>query len=147
MTGIIPNLLAYSELIIVMDNLFASLAYGTSLNANARRKRKSSHGVLNRNSDGGPSRPTTVQQTEKKAGEIRSSRKKGRGPKQGALSQKNRNLRLFADTTTQQKKKSVEVLPSDSSSDSEEAEENKHEDATAVAAFRKRLGIKGSSAT
>ncbi len=146
MKGIIPNFLAYSEPIIVMENLFASLASGTSLDAYARRKRKSSHGMLNRHSDGGPSRSTTAQQAEKKTGEICSSRKKG-GPKQGALGQKNRNLRLFADTTTQQKKKSTEVLPSDSSSDSEEVDENKHEDAAAVATFRKRLGIKGGSAT
>ncbi len=156
MKEIIPNFLAYSEPFFVMENLFASLASGTSLDAYARRKRKSSNGMLGQHSDGGPSRLITVEQTKKRTGEIRSSRKKGGGPKQGRLGHKSRNLRLFANTTIQQKQKSTEVpsekalrrcKPSDPSSDSEEVGESDHEnDAAAVAAFRKRLGIKGGSA-
>ncbi len=139
-----------------MENLFASLASGTSLGAYTRRKRKSSSGVVSRHSDGDTSRLTTVEQVKKRTGEIRSSSKKG-GLNQVEVDHKSCNLRLFADTTHQQKKKSTEVSsevktlrrckPSGSSSDSEEVGESKHEeDAVAVAVFRKRLGIKGGSA-
>ncbi len=140
-----------------MENLFFSLASGTSLDACARRKRKSSNGMLGKpHSDSGPSRLSTVTQTKKRRGEIRSSRKKGDGPKQGRLDHTSRNLRLFADnTTTQQKHQSTDApseealrrcKPSDPSSDSKEVGESENENgAAAVAAFRKRLGIKGDS--